>query len=313
MIHVWIAQRSPAWHELRSHSVGASESGILWGMQRAYQPSLYAFWHYKAEKIREPELDLGANPCVRLGMAFEPVIAQLAAADNEWEISPGPFVTDDTTPGLSASLDFVIAPSETMAAKGFLGPGALECKLVGWDVFKAEYTGDEPPFAVLLQLQHQLAATGWGWGAVAAVIGGVELRVWLYNARIRVIEEIRDRVRAFWKSIDDDVLPPVDSAQSTADAIRALYPGSVDDEADVLDDDIPILHQSAAGYVVETATERAAHERKMLHRNILAEAIGEHKRMFIKAVTPGDPAFSVRRAKNCAMTVVQLENLRHAA
>ena len=78
----------------------------------------------------------------------------------------------------------VVAQGEAGAAPdreiGDRGGGVLEIKTVDWLV--RARLGREPPPHILLQLQAQLGVTGREWGAVAALVGGNELRIWEYQA-----------------------------------------------------------------------------------------------------------------------------------
>lgn len=217
------------WHALRARNVGGSEIAALFELQPEDTPNYmvrrFALWHIKVGKAPPPTMT-NARPA--WGLRLETAIAEAAAEQYGWQISKGEYVTDATTPGLGCTLDFVITgdPDED-------GPGALEVKNVDWLIHKRSWTGDEPPFHVLLQLQHQLAATGYSWGAVAALVGGNELRVWRYRARPKLIAEIRRRVTEFWQSIDAGKPPLPDGSESASDVLAALYPETIDDALDM--------------------------------------------------------------------------------
>lgn len=226
--HIPVIHDSPEWHEIRARHIGGSEIASLWdlppGERPGYLTSRFALWHIKAGNAPPPRID---NPRTQWGLRLEAAIADGAAEKEGWEIVKGGYVSDPTTRGLGATLDFVILsdPAED-------GPGVLEVKNVSWLVHKKSW-GGEPPFHILLQHQHQFAASGYTWGAVAALVDHNDLRVYRYRARPRLIAEIRARVTAFWASIDDGREPPVDGSDSASDVLRSLYPEVIDDAVDM--------------------------------------------------------------------------------
>lgn len=201
--------RDDAWHAARARVVGASEVAALFGVSPYL--SHWALWQIKAG--RAPAPDLAGDVRVTWGLRLENAIADAVAEERGWTLLPGGHRVSSRVPGLGCTLDREIGGSK---------PGVLELKNVDWLVRKRSW-GDEPPPHILLQLQHQLAVTGHGWGAVAALVGGNEMRVWEYQARPKIIAEIQKRVRAFWQSIREGREPPVDGSDSTAETLAAMF------------------------------------------------------------------------------------------
>lgn len=276
------------WHAIRAKHVGGSEIAALFGVEQPYQLSHFALWQVKAGKIFAPEV---SGKRILWGNRLETVIAECAADQEEWTISKGRYHTDERTEGLGASIDFEIAapgPRDGDVA----GPGVLEVKNVDWMVHRSKWTGGEPPLHILLQLQHQLAATGYQWGAVAALVGGNELVVYRYTARPRLIADIRRKVAAFWQSIKDGKEPDLDGTQSTAEALRALYPELVDEAVDLSEDnEFPTL----VARLVETSQRRReiAEEEQEL-KNRIAAKLGDCRRGW---AGPYSASMSVTAAK----------------
>lgn len=211
------------WLALRTRYVGASETAALWGAQAGYALSHYALWHVK-RGIEPPPVE---GPRVAWGLRLEEVIAAACAEEHGFAVSKGRYAVCDDTPGMAASLDFEIAADPTGE---FAGPGVLETKNIDWMQHRRAWTDGEPPLHILLQLQHQLACTGWRWGVVAGLVGGNDLRIYRYAARPALIAQIKARVRQFWASKEP---PPVDGSDSAAAVLRALYPDPVDDALDL--------------------------------------------------------------------------------
>lgn len=209
------------WLKLRRSYIGGSEAAILFGLQKDTRQSLYTLYHVKKGNVPEP--DLSGDDTIEDGNDFEPAILRSAARREKWTLEPAVFATDDHCPGMAATLDAHVLPGPEDVANGYTGPGALEAKMVRWDVYSDEWLGDEPPPYILLQHQHQLACTGWNWGAIAALVGGR-----LYRRRYMrdetIIEAIREKVAEFWDMVRAGREPDPDHRDSTLDTLRHLYP-----------------------------------------------------------------------------------------
>lgn len=286
-----IEPRSPEWHAIRLQNIGASEVAALFDVQPPYALSAYPLHMVKAGLVDPPPVD---GERIRMGVAMEPVIGRLAAERHGWTITPGRYATDDTTPGMAASLDFeVAAPADLPPGfQDVTGPGCLETKNVDGLVYRKSWTDGEPPVHQLLQLQHQLACTGYEWGCLAALIGGNELRTVFYRPRPRIIASIRERVTAFWQAVRDDRPPNPDGSSGANHALRALFPDLAFDPADLRDDNqLPDL---CAQYIQATADTREADARKDELRNQIMAKVGAHRHAM---VTGFDVTISVVEAK----------------
>lgn len=283
------AHDSPGWHAIRARNVGSSEVAALFDLADAEVPNYmmrrFALWHVKAGNAPPPEVDAVRTSW---GLRLEAVIAEAAGLECGWQITKGGYVTDPTTPGLGCTLDYVIAsdPDEE-------GPGALEAKNVDWLIHKRSWTDEEPPFHVLLQLQHQLASTGYTWGAIAVLIGGNDLRIYRYKARPKLISEIRRRVTEFWASIAAGNPPLPDGSDSASEVLASLYPEIVDDAVDMgLSNEWPeAVHAFFAAGEARRAINREYEEAK----NRVVVLLDGHKRGYGNgwsvtcSVTPENP------------------------
>ncbi len=251
------------WHAIRARNVGGSEVAALFGVQHDYALSHYALWMVKAGRVPPPVVD---NPRVAWGLRLETAIAEAAAEQEGWTIRRGGYVTDPTTPGMGCTLDFVIEQEGN--------PGLLEIKNADWLAHRRAWADGEPPLQILLQLQHQAACTGYRWGVVACLVGGNDLRLYRYEARPKLLADIRARVRAFWTSIADNKPPPVDGSASATAVLRAMYAPVEQEIADLRgDNEFPEI---CAAYLRAAERRKAAADEEALHRNRLIEKIGPH-------------------------------------
>ena len=253
------------WLALRRRFIGASETAALFQMQAPYQPGIYALWMDRADRVPLPEVTIER---AKWGLLLEDAIAAGAAEREGWEIRPGQYASHES--GVGATLDRVIAsdPNED-------GPGALELKNVDiLQTLRGKAWSGEPPIHVLLQLQAQLLATGFKWGAIAWLVGGNELRMLRFKARPAVQAEIAKRAAAFWQSIRDGVPPKPDGSDATYAALLALLPDAdeSDEPADLCGDNEAEV--AAGDYLRGAAMAKEGDALKAAARNILLSKIG---------------------------------------
>lgn len=266
-MNVSLIADSENWHRQRSRVIGGSEVAALFGVQPDYMLSHYGLWMVKSGRAPRPEVN---NPRTRWGIALEEVIGMACAEQEGWTISKGTHVVDPSTPGLGCTLDYVIEAGEVDQN----GLGALELKNVDYLVHKRAWTDGEPPLHILLQHQHQLAATGYSWGAVACLVGGNTLEIHRYAARPRLIADIRRRVSEFWNSIDEGRPPPVDGSDSTSAILRAMNLPMTEEVADLqADNELPEI---CAGLLHATNARKAADKIETEFKNRLTEKMGCH-------------------------------------
>lgn len=257
---------SPEWHAARATVVGASEVAALFGCQPPYALSHWALWQVKAGRMPPPVV---SGPRPKWGLLLEKAIASAwAEHQNEpVEIARAPWVRHPTV-RLGATPDFFAGAD-----------GLLECKNVDWLVFQRTWDG-EPPEHIILQMQAQLACLPEReWVECAALVGGNDLKTWRIQRRPKLIAEIERRVAAFWESIDLGEEPPIDGSDSTADALRAIYPT---DDGSVID--LPAeLADVCADFLAHGAARRAAAAAEQECRNQLLAALGSAR----EGVLPG--------------------------
>lgn len=260
-----------AWHAARAKVVGASEVGALFGVSP--HTSHWALWQIKAGRVPPP--DLSGDERVTWGLRLEAAIADAVAETKGWEVRPGGHRTSEGSPGLGCTLD-------REALDRARGLGCLELKTVDWLVRKRTW-GAEPPPHILLQLQAQLAVTRYRWGAVAALVGGNELRIWEYEARPKVIAEIEKRVRAFWVSIRENKPPAVDGSPSTADTLAALYPDASAPPIDLrADNELP---EACAGFLRAREARQAAEREERQYSNLIRAKVGDAEAAMVNGYT----------------------------
>lgn len=201
-----------AWLEARRSGIGASESSAILGL--SYMKSPYALW---AEK-----LGLVANSpdseAALWGRKLEAVIADHYAETAGLKVTnPGAF-TIQRHPRRSfmmATLDRVIEPANGR------GPGVLEVKTAG--AKRIPDWADGVPLYYQVQVQHQLAVTGYEYGVVAVLLAGQEFRAIEIERNPDFIDVLEDECEKFWGLVASRTPPPVDDGMSTERVLKEVY------------------------------------------------------------------------------------------
>ncbi len=277
-----IPASKPEWLALRRRHIGASEVAALFNMQAPFQPGIYALWMDKAERVPLPPVEIER---AQWGLMLEDAIAAGASEREGWAVLPGQYASHES--GVGATLDRIIAaPGQNDA--GCEGPGALELKNVDvLQTLRGRAWEGEPPIHVQLQLQAQLLATGFTWGAIAWLVGGNELRILRHRARPAIQAEIARRARAFWQSIRDGQPPMPDGSDATYQALLALLPDADegDEPADLRGDNA--AEAAAADYLRGAALEKEGKALKDTARNVLLSKVGAARWAKTNAATVG--------------------------
>lgn len=258
------------WLALREKYVGASESAALFGVQAPYSLDHFALHHVKAGNAPPPPVD---GPRVQWGKRLEIIVAEAVAEEHEYPVYKGRYAISDDCRGMGASLDFEMESDPTGE---FNGPGVLETKNVDWMVHRRSWTDGEPPIHILIQLQHQLGCTGYKWGIVAGLIGGNELKIYRYAAKLKLIADIKARIARFWTDIAAGRAPDTSGSESSGDVLRSLYPEPVDDAIDMSGSNE--WSEAVAQFIESGAAKKAATEAYDEAKNRVVALLGNHKR-----------------------------------
>lgn len=208
------------WLDARRRGLGASDAAVVLGLSKWKSPfNLYA------EKVGLLAPSPEELEWMEWGRRLEPVIAQKYEDDTGRQTRDlGDYaLTTGDEPWLIATLDREVladhTPNKPLAP---LVPGVLELKNA--IEYKRDEWAEEPPLEYQVQLQHQLAVTGYSWGSLAVLIGG---RAFLWtdmDRNDRFIAKLLEHEAAFWQRVVREQPPEPDASKATADALAALFP-----------------------------------------------------------------------------------------
>lgn len=192
----------------RKKGIGASEAGIVMGLNPNVSP--YQLWLVKTGRA-EPT-DLSDVPQVYWGTVHEEPIAQHYAKVMNCK------VRRDNETRFHAEHKFMLCHLDRKIA-GM--SKVLECKFAMFARDDWGPTGsDIVPLPYIVQVQYQLAVTGYEEADLAVLIGGYDFRVYHFKRDEELIAKIVEEVTAFWKCVETDTPPEL---RDRADAALA-YP-----------------------------------------------------------------------------------------
>ena len=247
------------WKEARKKGIGSSDAAAIAGLN-PYRSPLVVYCDKLGLIPEEPE-----NEAMAWGKRLEPVIAEAFADRTGHKVRRRHAILQHPDhPYALANLDF-----EVMEAPGVWS--ILECKNCNEWMADA-WADDNIPDAYAIQVHHQLFVTGREHGWIAVLLGGNRLVYKRIDADPEVFAYLEQIESAFWQRVQDQNPPPADSAESTAEALRALYPRR-EPKTEVL---LPVEDEVLVRqYAEAAAAEKAAQEQKRLARNLLMQHMAE--------------------------------------
>lgn len=263
------------WLELRKKDVTSTESAALFGMS----PYLTHFdlWHRKRTGI-VPEFK--TNDRMAWGNRLEAAIAYGIAEEQGWEVKPMKEYMRDPDARMGSSFDFVITN---------LGePVHLEIKNVDYLAFRDGWIEHddgsiEAPEHIELQVQHQMAVSGFKRSFIGAFIGGNRGEVIERHRDYDVIAAIRAKVANFWRTVDaglepDPVMPG--DAEVLIRLNQYAQPGKI-----LSADGDDTLAQLIEEYKAAAAAEKNASEDKDVAKAEIFKHIGDAEKVLTGAWT----------------------------
>jgi len=187
------------WLELRKQDVTSTESACLFG-ESPYMTH-FDLWHRKRSGV-VPEFK--TNDRMKWGNRLESAIAYGIAEEQGWEVKPMKEYFRNPDLRMGSSFDFVITN---------LGePVHLEIKNVDYLAFRDGWLEHkdgsiEAPTHIELQVQHQMAVSGFKRAFIGAFIAGNRGVVIERHRDDDVIAAIKAKVADFWRTVDAGLEP----------------------------------------------------------------------------------------------------------
>jgi predicted phage-related endonuclease len=158
--------------------------GYIAGEENTWEGNEATGWGNRLEEtvLKEGSARLGIRATGITTPAIHPTLPLEASLDGEGE-GDDQIIEDDPERGIYVCGDTSIKLD---------GPGVLEAKVTRNrpEDFPALYRGP-------LQMQGQMMCTGYKWGALMVLYGGVEMRIWVMTPHAKTVKAIEDAVIDF--------------------------------------------------------------------------------------------------------------------
>jgi len=252
------------WLEARKVGIGGSDAAAICGLNKWRSP--FEVWLDKTNQLKPQE----AGEAAYWGTVMEDVVAQ------EFSKRTGLKVQRKNAILQHPEYRFMIANLDRVIVANNEGMGILECKTAS--AYRAkEWDDDKVPQEYIIQVQHYLAVTGYGYAYIAALIGGNKF----IHKRIERDEELIGHLinieAEFWTRVLTKEPPAPDGSNACTELIKQLYPEGKDNEIQLPSDAEEIIEQR------DEAAEQVKiwEERKAEAENKLKEMLGENTKGFV--------------------------------
>jgi putative phage-type endonuclease len=264
------------WLEMRKRDVTSTESAALFGMSP--YTTHFELWHAKKSGLAR---EFKTNERMKWGNRLEAAIAHGIAEEQGWEIKPLKEYMRDPDARIGSSFDFVITNLEG-------GPVHLEIKNVDYLAFRDGWIehddgGIEAPEHIEMQVQHQMAVSGFKRAFIGAFIAGNRGVVIERERDEPVIAAIKAKVAEFWRTVDAGEEPAAVMPGDAEAVIRLnqyAQPGKLVDASG--DANIAAL---VLEYKRLSADEAKAKEDKEVVKADLLKAIGDAEKVLLEGWT----------------------------
>lgn len=203
------------WLALRTKDITSTEVSALFGISP--YATIFEVWHQK--KLAQI-LEIKENERMTWGNRLQDAIAAGIAQDLGVTVRRMDEYITIPAARIGSSFDFEITTSDG-------NKHILEIKNVDSLVFKNQWikhdNGDyEAPLHIEMQVQHQLAVSGYESAYIGALVGGNRLEI-IHRVRDEgVITAIFNRVSEFWHTISIELAPTPDYTRD-AETISRIY------------------------------------------------------------------------------------------
>lgn len=206
-----------AWANGRNSSIGSSDAAII--LREGYaSSSIYSLWAEKCHGIT-PEFKASTLKLFEVGKINEPYLAKRCELEYGWKVHHDPqpsFRRNRRRTYMTASLDGWMIEDGQHVAIEMKGINAFSIRSE-WDVHSGK-----APLKYTIQLQHQLAVTGWGKGYLVA-LSGLDVYKIEVQRHEGLIKMMLDEYDDFWKLVKSKKEPEIDDSEATCLAINRVY------------------------------------------------------------------------------------------
>lgn len=210
----------------RDKFIGGSDIGTIMGANP--WKSAYTLWAEKTGRI-EPE-DISDKEAVWWGTNMEDLVAKRFAMKFEEATGEKVKLYKPMVSFSTAEYPFLVGHVDRLFRGKKIG---LECKTTSARN-KTNYAEGEIPPMHFCQCQFYMAVTGYKEWYLATKRDN-EFYITKIDRNEEVIQDLIESAVRFWQMVEEDIEPPIDDSESTADTINQMYPESIQAVMDLSD------------------------------------------------------------------------------
>lgn len=208
-------QSHDEWLAQRRKGIGSSDAPIIFGESPWSDP--LTLW---CQKLGLDGFTMDESEPMKWGHILEePIAREFNERTGRDVASPGEFFIyqHPLFDWMQATPDRIQIDSEREL------PGLLEIKTA--NAFAASEWGESAPLHYQIQVQHQLAVTGFQWGTICVLIGGQQLKWFDIERNERFIQNLIRVESEFWTLVETEKPPvPQVHSESLVKALQKLHP-----------------------------------------------------------------------------------------
>lgn len=259
--------------EIRTQDVTSTEVAALFGCS-PYKTH-FELWHEKRNKTSEV---LEENERMQWGLRLQSAIARGVAEDNGWLIREKSEYVRNKDLRIGASFDFEVE-TPVKALLEIKNVDALQFR-DGW-IVDGDYL--EAPPHIELQVQHQMLVSGIKQAYIGALVGGNKVHLIHRELDDDIAKKIKDKVAAFWDSVDSNREPSPVFPQD-ADAVIRQHGFASPGKILIAQEGDPVSELVYIYQDVSEVIKRSNEHRDEVKAKILM-LIGDHEKVTSKKFT----------------------------
>jgi putative phage-type endonuclease len=257
------------WLEVRQGGIGSSDAATAVGLNPYKSP--LELWMEKTGRVAPEAESLGMDDPRYWGTMLEPFVAESYQQKTGCKVRRINAVLQHPT------FNFMLANIDREVI-GSPDVQILECKTAG--EFGSRLWRDGVPEYVQLQVQHQLAVTGKQAADVAVLLCGQQLEIHRIERDDDVISRLIVLETRFWDMVQQDIEPSADGSESSARALRQIYPGN--DSSLDFSQDVALCQTFSSLSALKTELDEKEHLAEQL-KQAIQQAMGDASRAVFAA------------------------------
>lgn len=243
-----IPESKEHWLRLRHGNINSTEVSALFDCNKYL--TAFQLWH---EKRQSDPTYLEESLRMKMGTKFQSAIAEVIAEQESWIIDPMTEYIYSEEYRIGSSFDYKLVNQRSI----------LEIKNVDSLIFRNEWTDEDMPPHIELQVQQQMLLSGYLKAVVGVCVGGNQIHLYHRDYNNDIGHAILLKVNEFFLLEEP---PPVDYAKDF-EYIQSLYqsvtPGQVIESTQDMDD-VVAAYQSVSEQIKELEARKNQYKAQLL-------------------------------------------------